>query len=59
VPTGEEFLIVTVWESLDAIKQFAGADPDVAVVPAAVQAMMVEYEKVVSHYAITATYDAC
>lgn len=59
VPTGEEFLIVTVWESLDAIKQFAGDEPEVAVVPAAVQAMMVEYEKVVRHYAITETYDAC
>jgi heme-degrading monooxygenase HmoA len=58
MPTGEEFLIATVWESIDAIKHFAGDDPDVAVVPAAVQAMMVEYEKGVSHYAITETYEA-
>ena len=56
VPTGEEFLIVTVWEALDAIKHFAGEDPEVAVVPAAVQAMMVAYDKVVRHYTITATY---
>jgi len=59
VPTGEEFLIVTAWESIDAIKQFAGEDPVVAVVPAAVQAMMLEYEKVVRHYSITETYGAC
>lgn len=59
VPAGEEFLIVTVWESIDAIKRFAGEDPDAAVVPAAVQAMMVEYDKVVSHYAITEAYAAC
>jgi heme-degrading monooxygenase HmoA len=58
VPIGEEFLIVTVWESIDAIKQFAGEDPEVAVVPAVVQAMMVEYEKVVRHYSITVTRGA-
>jgi heme-degrading monooxygenase HmoA len=58
VPQGEECLIVTVWESLDAIKQFAGEDPEVAVVPAAVQSVMVEYERGVRHYSITETYGA-
>jgi heme-degrading monooxygenase HmoA len=56
VPAGEEFLIVTVWESLETIKQFAGEDAEVAVVPPAVQAMMVDYEKVVRHYSVTETY---
>jgi len=56
VPAGEEFLIVTVWESIEAIKRFAGENPEVAVVPANVQTMMVEYEKVARHYAITETY---
>jgi heme-degrading monooxygenase HmoA len=56
VRAGEEFLIVTVWESIEAIKQFAGENPEVAVVPAAVQAMMVEYDKSVRHYSITETY---
>ena len=58
VPHGEEFLIVTVWESIEAVKQFAGEDPEVAVVPVVVQAMMVEYDRVVRHYSITETYGA-
>jgi heme-degrading monooxygenase HmoA len=56
LPMGEEFLIVTLWESIDAIKSFAGERPEVAVVPAVVQAMMVHYEKEVRHYSITDTY---
>lgn len=52
VPEGVEFLVITEWESLEAIKQFAGADPEVAVVPAAVQEIMIRYDKVVKHYEI-------
>ena len=33
---GVEFLIVTRWKSIDAIRQFAGDDPEAAVVPARV-----------------------
>lgn len=47
---GTEFLIVTEWASLEAIERFAGADLEVAVVPAVVQAMMVEYDPRVRHY---------
>ncbi len=49
---GTEFLIVTEWASLDAIKSFAGADPEVAVVPAVVQGMMLEYDPRVRHYEV-------
>jgi heme-degrading monooxygenase HmoA len=49
---GTEFLIITVWESIEAIERFAGATPDVAVVPESVQAMMVEYDRNVIHYEI-------
>lgn len=52
VPEGVEFLVITEWESLEAIKQFAGADPEVAVVPAEVQAIMIRYDKAVKHYEI-------
>jgi len=53
---GVEFLIVTAWESIEAIKQFAGETAEVAVVPPAVQAMMVSYDKEVVHYEVAATY---
>jgi|SRR6516165_7846014 heme-degrading monooxygenase HmoA len=56
VEGGTEFQIVTVWESWEAIRAFAGADPEEAVVPAVVQAMMVEYDRRVVHYEVADTY---
>ena len=58
VTTGTEFQIVTVWDSVDAIKAFAGEQLDVAVVPASVQAMMSRYDERVVHYEITDTFVA-
>jgi heme-degrading monooxygenase HmoA len=52
VEQGTEFLIITVWESIEAIENFAGAKADVAVVPESVQTMMIEYDRIVSHYEI-------
>lgn len=49
---GIEFLIVTHWESLEAITQFAGHDAEAAVVPDKVKEMMVEYDRVVRHYKV-------
>jgi heme-degrading monooxygenase HmoA len=50
VPDGVEFVIITRWQSLAAIRAFAGADAEVAVVPPAAQAMMVSYDARVRHY---------
>jgi heme-degrading monooxygenase HmoA len=52
VEKGIEFRIVTVWDSLDAIKQFAGDTPEVAVVPPVAQNMMVAYDDTVAHYEV-------
>jgi heme-degrading monooxygenase HmoA len=52
IPQGTEFLVVTTWESIEAIRRFAGEDPEAAVVPAVVQEMMVEYDERVGHYEI-------
>ena len=49
---GVEFLIVTRWDSLDAVARFAGADLDKAVVPAEVATMMIEYDRQVRHFEI-------
>ena len=56
VEAGTEFQIVTVWESLDAIRSFAGPKADVAVVPAGVQALMSTYDSHVVHYEVTESY---
>ncbi len=50
VANGVEFLIVTHWESIEAIRAFAGADVEMAVVPQVVQDMMVTYDRTVRHY---------
>lgn len=49
---GVEFLIVTHWASLDAIRAFSGDDVEVAVVPQIVQDMMVDYDRVVRHFEV-------
>jgi heme-degrading monooxygenase HmoA len=47
-----EFVVVTRWKSLDAIRVFAGRDPETAVVPENVQRMMLEFDDRVRHYEI-------
>jgi heme-degrading monooxygenase HmoA len=49
---GIEFLIVTQWDSLDAIARFAGPDLEAAVVPAKPAAMMIEYDRRVRHFEV-------
>ena len=50
VPEGVEFVVITHWDTLEAIEAFAGRDIEVAVVAPAVQAMMVDYDRAVRHY---------
>ena len=52
VAGGVEFLVVTRWESLEAIRDFAGLDAETAVVPEEVQRMMLEYDRRVRHYQV-------
>ena len=49
---GIEFLIVTRWDSMEAIAAFAGTDPEEAVVPAEAAAMMIEYDRQVRHFEV-------
>ena len=55
VEHGVEFLVVTRWGSLEAIRNFSGDDVDAAVVPDKVQQMMIEYDSRVRHYEIVHT----
>jgi heme-degrading monooxygenase HmoA len=50
VTDGIEYLVVTSWENMDAIREFAGDAADIAVVPPIAQEMMVRYDPVVRHY---------
>lgn len=53
LPEGVEFLIVTKWETLDAIKEFAGEKIDIAVVPKPVRDIMLKYDDHVTHYEVS------
>ena len=57
VPGGTEFRIVTEWESLEAIRAFAGSRVEAAVVPSQVQELMASYDSEVVHYEIRDQYD--
>lgn len=50
--TGVEFQIVTRWDSVDAIIKFAGADPEVSVVPPQVVDLMIEYDPRAEHFEV-------
>lgn len=58
IARGVEFLVVTRWQSRDAIAAFAGADIEAAVVPAQVLAMMVEFDSRARHYEVVASASA-
>ena len=49
---GVEFVVVTRWASMEAIRKFAGVDPEIAVVPSKVEAMMLEFDNRVRHYEV-------
>jgi heme-degrading monooxygenase HmoA len=48
--TGVEFVVLTRWQSLESIKVFAGDDPEHAVVPDELGAMIIECDERVRHY---------
>jgi hypothetical protein len=52
LPSGVEFVVITHWTSFESIRTFAGADPEVAVVPEMVRSMMIQYDDVVRHYEV-------
>jgi heme-degrading monooxygenase HmoA len=49
---GVEFIVETSWRSLDDIRRFAGADAEIAVVPPAAAALMLEYDARARHYEV-------
>jgi heme-degrading monooxygenase HmoA len=45
-----EFVVLTLWDSLDSVRAFAGDDLERAVVPPAAQALLSSYDDTVLHY---------
>ena len=47
-----EFVVLTLWDSMDAVRRFAGAKPEKAVVAPDAQALLSSFDEVVSHYEV-------
>jgi len=58
VDEGVEFLIVTVWESLENIKEFTGEDISLAVVPDKVKQIMVRFDETATHYHVERYFES-
>lgn len=50
-----EFVAVTLWDSLDTVKQFTGPDPAVAIVEPAARAALSDFDPDVRHYEVVAS----
>jgi heme-degrading monooxygenase HmoA len=47
-----EFAVLTLWESMDAVRKFAGEHLERAVVPAEARALLREFDATVRHYEV-------
>jgi heme-degrading monooxygenase HmoA len=57
VDGGVELLALTLWESMDSIHAFAGADPGTAVVDPEAQAMLTTFDTTAHNYEVAFTDD--
>jgi heme-degrading monooxygenase HmoA len=48
--TGAEFVVVTYWDSMEAVRHFAGPDAEIAVVPPEARALLSDFEESVRHF---------
>lgn len=47
-----EFLVVTIWDSMQAVRQFAGENPDRAVVEPEARGILANFDDFVRHFEI-------
>jgi heme-degrading monooxygenase HmoA len=47
-----EFLVMTLWDSMDAVRRFAGDNPEAAVIESEARAVLTEYDNFVRHYEV-------
>ena len=58
VSAAVEILVITWWRSLDAIRRFAGPDPEEAVVADAAAALLTTFDRRVRHYELVVKDEA-
>ena len=47
-----EYVVQTLWDSMDAIRTFAGPHPERAVVEPAATALLIRFDEMVDHYEV-------
>jgi heme-degrading monooxygenase HmoA len=52
ISDGVEFATVTLWESMAAVREFAGDDPDAAVVPPEARRLLERFDQRSVHYEV-------
>lgn len=49
---GIEIVVLTLWESMEAVRRFAGPEPDKAVVEPEARAILTSFEEYVTHFEV-------
>lgn len=49
---GVEFLVTSQWDSMDAVRAFAGGDPERAVIEPAAMQLLSDYDSFVRHFRV-------
>ncbi len=57
VDSGVEFMVITEWESEDAIRGFAGSDARRALIPDAMAPMLATWDEYATHYELTERFE--
>ena len=52
VEDGTELVVLTLWESMEAVRRFAGPDPEKAVVEPEAQAVLTSFDDYVTHFEV-------
>ena len=53
-----EFVVLTLWESMDAVRKFAGNEPEKAVVDLEARAVLIDFDESVEHFEIVESSQA-
>jgi heme-degrading monooxygenase HmoA len=51
-----ELVVITLWDSIETVKQFAGANPDVAIVEPQARAVLAQFDALVTHYEVASGF---
>ena len=50
--SSSEFWVLSLWDSMDAVRRFAGPNPEEAVVPAEARPLLLDFDPVAHHYQV-------